>query len=260
MDNFLQSNPISLISEVTKLHIEPQNMLFCPSRKNHGLVFFIDGTSEYVFNDKTVKVGANSLLFLPKRQAYSIKRDEYAECIYVDFDTSDNIGYTPFAKSYSNSSQFKELFLYMLNISNTKAVGYEAMLMSTLYKVIALIQTNNNAAYLPNSHYQRISESVEYLKANFFDENITTPQLAEMCGVSPRYYTKLFNAFFMCSPKKYIIDLKIGMAKKLLISTKYQIHEVSETCGFSDVYYFCKVFKKATDMSPTEYRKKIDSI
>ena len=260
MDNFLQSNPIVTISEVTKLHIQPQNRLHCRSRVYHGLVFFISGNSEYYFDNKTIKVESNNLLFLPKGQEYHIKREEFAECIYVNFDTASDVKYNIFSKSYSNSAQFKELFLYMLNVSNTKAVGYEAILMSTLYKIIAMIQTNNNAAYLPNSHFKKISESVEYLKANFFDENITTPQLAAMCGVSPRYYTKLFSTFFMCSPKKYIIDLKVDMAKKLLISTKYPIHEISVTCGFSDVYYFCKTFKKATDMSPTEYRKKIDSI
>ena len=260
MDIILQSNPIISVSGVTKLHIRPQKRLHIRSRATHCLVFFLNGTSEYCYENKKIKAEANTLLYLPKGQEYQINRDEYAECIYVNFITLNDVKYDIFAKIYSNSAQLKELFVYMHNVFNTKAVGYEASIMSTLYKIISFIQANNNSTYLPNSHYQKIAESVEYLKANFFDENITISQLAKMCGVSTRYYTKVFGVFFMCSPKKYIMDLKIDMAKKMLISTKYPIYEISETCGFSDVYYFCKTFKKATSMTPTEYRKKIDSI
>ncbi len=54
----------------------------------------------------------------------------------------------------------------MHGIINTKRVGYEAILMSTLYKIISLIQSNNSAAYAPSVHYNKIATSAEYLKDN----------------------------------------------------------------------------------------------
>jgi len=201
-------------------------------------------------------VAPGSLLYIPKGLEYDIKRSEHATCIHVDFELERETDTEMFARSYSNLSQIKELFLNMYNIQNTKHVGYEAQLMSLIYRLISIIQKNESTAYIPSSNYSKIAESVEYLKANFFDKSVNTPMLAEMSGVSTSYYTKLFKAFFMCSPKKYIIDMKIDMAKKLLMSTSYPIQEISDTCGFSDVYYFCKIFKKATDVSPAVFRKK----
>ena len=256
MEAFLLSNPVTSIANVIKLHIQPIPILHCQSRMHHGLVFFLEGTSEYIYNEKNIKVAPGSLLYIPKGLEYDIKRKEHATCIHVDFELQDTTNAEMFTRAYSNASQIRELFFSMYNIQNTKHVGYEAQLMSLLYKLISTIQKNESTAYIPNSNYSKISESVEYLKANFFDKSISIPMLAQMSGVSTSYYTKLFNVFFMCSPKKYIMDLKIDMAKKLLMSTYYPMQEISDTCGFTDVYYFCKIFKKSTDMSPSVFRKK----
>ena len=58
-----------------------------------------------------------------------------------------------------------------------------------------------------------------------------------------------------CTYNEYIINLKITEAKKLLECHDCLIGEVAEALGFTDQFYFSKVFKNAVGCTPREYRK-----
>jgi len=57
------------------------------------------------------------------------------------------------------------------------------------------------------------------------------------------------------SPNQYFIKLKIEKAKESLVFSALEIKEIAETLGFSDPYYFSRVFKEWEGMSPVRYRK-----
>ena len=57
------------------------------------------------------------------------------------------------------------------------------------------------------------------------------------------------------TPRSYIIFLRIKYACDLLKSQMYNVTEISELCGFSNVYYFSKCFKKQMGVPPSEYIK-----
>jgi len=51
----------------------------------------------------------------------------------------------------------------------------------------------------------------------------------------------------------YIAEVKITHAKELIDSGQYLIYEIADQLGFENAYYFSKVFKKVTGMSPKNY-------
>ena len=53
----------------------------------------------------------------------------------------------------------------------------------------------------------------------------------------------------------YIRDYRVQKAKELLIGTNLKLHSVGEQVGYGDAKYFCRVFKEATGLNPSEYRK-----
>lgn len=79
--------------------------------------------------------------------------------------------------------------------------------------------------------------------------------LAEISGVSTRYFNELFSVFFGVSPKEYIVRMQLDTARNLLATSDDSIGRIASACGFGDVYYFSKVFRKVMGMSPSEYRK-----
>ena len=56
---------------------------------------------------------------------------------------------------------------------------------------------------------------------------------------------------------RYIILRRIEYAQQLLCSSSLSVQEISDTCGFADVYYFSKVFKHETGYPPAKYKQHI---
>ena len=54
---------------------------------------------------------------------------------------------------------------------------------------------------------------------------------------------------------EYVSKLRMEKAKKLLIASSLSIAEVAEQAGYSDYFYFNKLFKKMFGISPTKFRK-----
>lgn len=88
-----------------------------------------------------------------------------------------------------------------------------------------------------------------------YTERITTKMLAQEFGLVPSYLSKLFREYKGVTPNHYIQDIRIEKSKEILencpsIMTK----DVAFMVGYVDSSYFSKVFKKSTNMYPSEYR------
>ena len=110
--------------------------------------------------------------------------------------------------------------------------------------------------YIPQNQYDLIKPAIEYVEENFLVNKISIPFLADRCGISEAYLKKLFIKKFGMSPIKYIIRLKINHACDLLRSKQYSITQVSELCGYENVYYFSRQFKEYVGTSPSVFIEK----
>ncbi len=78
--------------------------------------------------------------------------------------------------------------------------------------------------------------------------------LARRTGLSQERFSALYRKFFSASPYSEILDARIIHAKSLLVSSSLDINEIARACGWSDIHYFSRVFKKKTTVSPSVYR------
>jgi len=72
--------------------------------------------------------------------------------------------------------------------------------------------------------------------------------------ISISHFSVQFKKRFDISPNEYIIAKRIERAKLLLrITPPISIKQVSSMIGYTDQYYFSRIFKSVTGMSPTDY-------
>ena len=116
---------------------------------------------------------------------------------------------------------------------------------------IKKLQAEN--AYKDSLMSDMIDKAKEYIR-NKFDQEIQLDDMALDLNISKFYLSRLFKKFTGENMSQYITRLRIESSKELLASTSKRIKEISDICGFNDQNYFCKVFKKATGISPTDYR------
>lgn len=99
-----------------------------------------------------------------------------------------------------------------------------------------------------------IEESLKYIQENFH-RDLSAEELSEFLRISKVYFSQLFHREMGCTFTKYLTEYRMNHAKKLLLQTNSRIYEVAEACGYGDVKYFLKVFKKITGQSPQAYRE-----
>ena len=104
-----------------------------------------------------------------------------------------------------------------------------------------------------------LMERIEgYLNKNFY-RKVNNQILSEQFGLVPSYMSMLFRKYKGMSPSDYIIYMRINKAKEILrLQPELSIRETGEMVGFQDPFYFSKVFKKETGMTPSGYRENME--
>ena len=103
---------------------------------------------------------------------------------------------------------------------------------------------------------ERMKRVLEYIHAHISD-SIEVEQLASVTCVTEPYFIKLFKREFGFPPVQYINKKKVERAQLLLFTTDKTVKEVAYTLGFSDQNYFIRMFRKHTDTTPQEYRRRL---
>lgn len=90
-----------------------------------------------------------------------------------------------------------------------------------------------------------------------YTENITLTDLSRKYGISAGHLSGLIKEELQLSFSEYIASKRLQKAKELLADESLSIEEIAEQVGYSDYFYFTKVFKKNCGISPSKYRKNL---
>lgn len=99
----------------------------------------------------------------------------------------------------------------------------------------------------------RIANTVSYMKENF-SRDISTTEAASRIGVSKSYFYSVFKRWVGISFGDYLQQLRIDHAREKLESSETTVSEIAFLCGYNDIYYFSRVFRKAVGCTPQDYR------
>ncbi len=99
----------------------------------------------------------------------------------------------------------------------------------------------------------------QYIDDNFF-KNISIQDLSARFSINPSYISILFKKETGKTFTEYLTELRINYSCKLLAGSDMPISSIAEKSGHNDYFYFCKVFKKHNNCTPTQYRKKCKGV
>lgn len=102
-----------------------------------------------------------------------------------------------------------------------------------------------------------VENTKKYIEEHL-QERISLTDLAECFHVSPNYLSQLFKKYMDIGINKYISQKKINASKELLKQPELKIYEVADYFGFENAFYYNKVFKRVTGLSPKEYRNSLN--
>jgi AraC-like DNA-binding protein len=95
-----------------------------------------------------------------------------------------------------------------------------------------------------------------YVQENF-QKPLTRESVAEHFGLAPNHVSRLFRKEGLMRFNDYLNLVRVNRAKFMLQNYAMTLKEIASNCCYSDPAYFCRVFKKICNLTPTEYRAHI---
>ena len=229
----------------------PDKSEFSSKNKSwHIIGIQLSGSALHIFKDRQLVLSENSIYFFNQKDDYDVKVIEKGTAFSVHFSTYEPISTDTFFLKIGSHGEIIRL-LEVIE-SGFMSQNNELLLLSRFYRLCSLINTLYEKTFSPKD--KRILNAGEYISAHFRDADCLDAA-AKNCGLSRRRFNDLFKNCFDITPNRYIINLKTDYAKGLLKSGYISVSQTAMLCGFSDIYYFSKVFKNETGVSPREYKK-----
>ncbi len=226
---------------------------YCKSRRNWSIILKYEGKTVYESGGKKLISDMDNIMLLPKGSNYKWKCKKEGGFFVVEFESElecENVISLPL----KNPETFLKPFSELVNAWTVKGPFYKLETVKMLYEIMVKLLSFNRV-YTPTAKQERLQPVLEYISKNY-SKDISNDELAELLSISTVYFRKLFTETMNMSPVRYLHRYRIKKAKEMLKGDYISISDIAETLGYSSIYYFSKVFKRYTGMSPAQYAKK----
>ncbi len=165
-------------------------------------------------------------------------------------------GYSEF--EYAQQALKMNVIDYMLK--PVKKQDLEDLLSRLKIKIVGERSAMKSLIPLSNRQYnaEEIVKSVEeFIKTNYAGE-ISLEEISKRFNVNAPHLSKIFLKYAGESPSRYIMTLRMNEAKHLLsLKNELTVKEIGEAVGYPDPFYFSRMFKQFTGITPTEYKSRL---
>ena len=239
-------------------------------------VFVIDGNATFDIEGTISEVSLGDLLIIPAETWYSAITKDTCEFFFFHFsgkidkvDTMSAFGTINNSFSFclqkleheriyfnlktGNKDVFNKVYTSIINCMEYRSYSTQSgrlLFDAEFSKIMFLLaeiaeQSRNNKSAV-------VKKMIIYIK-----ENLTKPlslsEISSECSVSAPYASRIFKKYMNMTVTEYINNEKLYYACELILNTSMNISEIADYLGYSDVFYFSKLFKKKFGISPSRY-------
>ncbi len=227
-------------------------------------LYLIDGKLTLkVNNHDVVLTREHSLMIYDYQSIEIIDSTKSLSCYYLNFNL--------LIKENSFNYQLDNLQLIqnsnMINVieninheNTNRLASYECIIENYLnVLIIEMFRTLDTSLVTNQANLNNKAELVQHAKYYInqnLNSNLKVKEIANYLGISSNYLYKLFIEYADCSIQEYIINEKIKQAIELLTNSNLAIGEIALLLNFSSQNHFSNSFKKFTQATPSDYRKR----
>lgn len=261
----ISANPLPFIFHLDKI-ADIDDYTYSNWHVNIELLYFIKGSGYTLYDEKKIDVAEGDIVIINSNVPHSFFSESGMEyyCLIPDSNfcrfngiESDRAKFVPLIR---NDKSANELFDKVVSEFTGTTSYREAGICSTVLSLLLYLvrnYTENSSSALPNSSEEGVRLAVSYICANF-SEKISIDELASLSGFSKYYFLREFKRITGDTPIVFLNRTRCENAKRLLRSGVLSIREACEQCGFEDLSYFSKTFKKHYGISPKQYTESLN--
>lgn len=219
----------------------------------NDLTFVHEGHITYIIDGKTFTVSKGQAMYCPEgKSRCRLKGTENAIYTSINFKCfPNNLLNLPYHIIDADNFDLRFYLSKIVELYN-KEGEFDKVKCDAFVSLVAYNLLEN--ADRPNEN-KYISDIKAYIGANW-NKKMTLEDIAASVHLSPSYSSALFKQHTSRSIIDYIIDLRISKACDMLKYSDLLISEIADNTGFSDIFYFSRMFKRHIGVSPASYRNR----
>lgn len=244
------------------------------------IVRILCGSLKMSLDNKEYDLHSGDCVFINSETVHgALPLDCVYECIvfnpqYLSINENDGKGFIDGIINhtvYINEIFFSDNFHYMSILNplfeaiKNRFPGYTLTVTGRLYELLGLIKASGNYSENLSINSTRHNEknvimlkkALAYIRANY-DTQISLCDIAQAAGISPKYLCTFFKDMTGKTPFEYLNVYRIERAARKLINSDLPVTQIAFSCGFNDLSYFIKTFKKVKNVTPKNFRKKME--
>lgn len=217
-----------------------------------------DANSIVAKENELVIISSNSIHHV---QALGETADYY--CLIVDKRLCEEFGLSIEEISFQNLVNDKKLIEKFQKIKNefiSKKTLYKSVVKAAVIDLMIYLYRDYTISVLSiinkseNIRAEIIKMAIKYIEVNY-NNAISTSGIAEKIGLSKSYFCRIFKKTTGYTVMSYVNVMRCSSAKKLFQTGKYTVSEAAFLCGFDNLSYFSKTYKKHMGCLPSSNKK-----
>ncbi|MEM8765163.1 MAG: AraC family transcriptional regulator [Bacteroidota bacterium] len=122
----------------------------------------------------------------------------------------------------------------------------------SLHNSYELLSSNGFVNSFKKTEHAGLEKIYNYIFNNF-NEPISLQDVSDIAGMNPSAFSRFFKRVQRKSFSKFINEVRVGYACKMLLEEKFNITQICYDSGFNNISNFNRQFKAITSFSPTQY-------
>ena len=247
---------------------------YCERREGIGqyvLIYCMEGRGWVEVDGHKMAVGSSQYVVLPAHKPHAYGADHadpwtiywihycgahaeiYSEGAYTPLDITPAIN----SRISERNHVFEEIFSAIEHGTDRESLRYASSLLHYYLASMRYLRHYRAAATLPAKNPQAetdiVAAAIHYMQENL-EKRLQLEAIARYTGFSASHFSLLFRRQTGQSPLNYFNRMKIERACHLLTTTGMHVNQICHKVGIEDCYYFSRLFKQTTGLSPKHYR------
>ena len=229
------------------------------------LIYVVEGDIEVITNDVSVRCAPGELAVINSSYLHDIIPHTSSEyyCIIINIDFLTNFGIKIDEVEFDRlvrSPKVCDLCLRIKEVCENRGENYELLAKADILTLVAELFVRHSK---PRDEHGRVEtgrfdgarDIIKYLQEHF-SERLSLNDISDAVGYNKYYISHVFKSVAGVTVMTYLNMLRAYHARELLKSKKHTVGEVCRMCGFDNLSYFSRTYKKYVGILPSKEGEK----
>ncbi len=229
--------------------------------ENIEILFCTDGEGEAVIGSHQVKMPKRGLTVVNSGKIHytnPISGSIKYHCLIIDVGFLEDAGFQTEVYELEEcvaDDVAARIFCDIVDEIKEEKPYYEAAVKGNIILLMSYLYRNYSKENISSENDDMVKKAIKYMKKNF-KNSINVETVADYIGFSRFYFSRCFKKQTGYSVSEYVGFLRCREAQILMKDKNMTVSEAASECGFSDISYFTKVYKRHMGICPSEEGKK----